>query len=157
MNDKYTLTDESKIYYSKTLYRIKALKDFGDVKAGDIGGFIEKEANLSTSGNAWVRGNAQVYGDARVYGNVQVCGNAWVRGYAQVYGGTHKSTIAIATRSDGYTFAGYMASGELRITAGCRDFNWGDAVSHWDRDDHPKRAESMRIIQFLRAQVEAAA
>ncbi|WP_375616758.1 hypothetical protein [Bartonella sp. AP58NXGY] len=36
---KYELTDE-KIEFDGylTLYRIRALKDFGDVKAGDLGG-----------------------------------------------------------------------------------------------------------------------
>ena len=69
----------------KTLYRIEATKDierFG-VKAGDLGGYIEKEDNLS--GIAWVSGDALVYDDALVYGNALVSGNAQVRGYAQVY------------------------------------------------------------------------
>ncbi len=38
---KYQLTDETQNYYGKTLYRIQALKDFGDVKAGDKGGWVE--------------------------------------------------------------------------------------------------------------------
>ena len=53
----------------KTLYRIKALIDFGVVLAGSLGGYIEKEDNLAHSGNAWVSGNARVSGDARVSGN----------------------------------------------------------------------------------------
>lgn len=51
------------------LCRIKALRDFGNVKKGDIGGYIEKEANLSHDGDCWVYDNAQVCGDALVYGN----------------------------------------------------------------------------------------
>ena len=35
---KYKLTEESIVIYNKTLYRIEALKDFGDVKKGDKGG-----------------------------------------------------------------------------------------------------------------------
>ena len=70
----------------KTLYRIKALIDFGVVVAGSLGGYIEKEDNLAHSGNAWVYGNAQVYGDAWVYGNARVYGDAWVYGNARVYG-----------------------------------------------------------------------
>lgn len=46
----------------KKLYRIQALKDFNGVKAGDVGGYIENESNLSQSGNAWVYGDAQVCG-----------------------------------------------------------------------------------------------
>lgn len=66
MEKKYELTEESIQVFGKTLYRIRALRDFGDVKAGNIGGYIEKEDNLSQLGNAWVYGNARVYGDARV-------------------------------------------------------------------------------------------
>jgi hypothetical protein len=46
------------------------------VKAGDIGGFIESEKNLSLTGDAWVYGNARVYGDAQVRGDARVYGNA---------------------------------------------------------------------------------
>ena len=70
----------------KTLYRIKALIDFGVVVAGSLGGYIEKEDNLTHTGNAWVYGDARVYGDAEVSGNALVYGNAWVYGNAEVYG-----------------------------------------------------------------------
>ena len=57
---KYELTSETKVFLGKTLYRIKALVQFGNVNAGDLGGWIEKEENLSQYGNAWVSGNAEV-------------------------------------------------------------------------------------------------
>ena len=62
MNKKYELTDETQEWNGRTLHRIRALADFGDVKAGELGGWIEKEENLSHNGNAWVYGDAQVYG-----------------------------------------------------------------------------------------------
>ena len=46
MEKKYELTDKTKVYDGCTLHRIRALKDFGDVKAGDLGGWIESEKNL---------------------------------------------------------------------------------------------------------------
>ena len=61
---KYELTNETKIVYGITLYRIKATKDFGIVSQGTLGGFVEKIENLSMYGNAWVYGDAKVYGDA---------------------------------------------------------------------------------------------
>ena len=75
---KFELTQEFIIYHDKTLYRIKALFDFGNVKRGNLGGFVERETNLSQDGDAWVYGNAKVYGDAEVYGNAWVCGDARV-------------------------------------------------------------------------------
>ena len=88
---KYTLTKETKTEFGIKLYRIKALKDFGDVSKGDKGGWIEKESNLSQEDNAWVFGDAQVYGDARVFGNARVFGDAWVYGDARVYGNAQVS------------------------------------------------------------------
>ena len=86
MSKKYKLTDETIKLNGVTLYRIEALKDFGEIKKGDKGGFIESENNLAHEGNAWVSNNAHVYGDACVFDNAQVYGNAFVSGYAQVYG-----------------------------------------------------------------------
>lgn len=42
---KYELVEEHEFNGIK-LKRIRALRDFLDVKAGDIGGFIESEINL---------------------------------------------------------------------------------------------------------------
>ena len=54
MEKKYKLTEETINVYGITLYRIEALKDFGNVKKGDKGGFIEKEDNLSQYRNCWI-------------------------------------------------------------------------------------------------------
>ena len=83
---KYELTEETKVIGGKTLFRIRALRSFGDIKAGDLGGFIENERNLSHEGNAWVSGDARVDGNARVGGNARVDGNARVGGDARVNG-----------------------------------------------------------------------
>ena len=72
--------------FGEKLFRIKALVAFGNVEKGELGGFIEKEDNLSHDGNAWVYGDAQVSGNAWVYGNAWVSGNAQVYGDALVYG-----------------------------------------------------------------------
>ena len=87
MGKKYKLTDETINLNGVTLYRIEALKYFGEIKKGDKGGFIESENNLAHEGDAWVSDNAHVYGNACVFDNSQVYGNAFVSGYAQVYGG----------------------------------------------------------------------
>ena len=71
---KYELTTETKVLHSnRTLHRIKALKSFGDVAKGDLGGWVEKEENLSHEGNCWVFGDGEVFGDGRVFGNGRVC------------------------------------------------------------------------------------
>ena len=85
MIKKFELDLSSKItVFGIELFRVKALISFGDVKEGELGGYIAKESNLSHSGNAWVYGNARVSGNAWVYGNARVYGNAWVYGDAEV-------------------------------------------------------------------------
>lgn len=55
-------------------YRIRALKDFGSIKKGDLGGIVSGEHNLSQSGNCWIHPPAFVVGSAHVSGNAQVLG-----------------------------------------------------------------------------------
>ncbi|WP_208435736.1 hypothetical protein [Bartonella phoceensis] len=103
MEKKYEFTGETAEFKGVTLHRIRALRDFGDVKKGDLGGFIEHEDNLSHEGNCWVGGsyipcatgyvygnakiyeNAKVYGNARVYDNAEVFGNTYIMGPARIY------------------------------------------------------------------------
>ena len=88
---KYKFTGITKEVYGRTLNQIACVTAFASIKSGEIGGYIEKEANLSQDGDAWVYENAEVYGNAWVYENAKVCGdakvyeNAWVYGNAWVY------------------------------------------------------------------------
>ena len=65
-NKKFKLTSETKRYGDLVLYRIMAINDFGNVRKGELGGFVEKSENLSAYDNAWVYDNAKVFGDAKV-------------------------------------------------------------------------------------------
>jgi len=64
------------------IFRIRALRDFSDVKAGDLGGFVESEMNLSHSGNCWVYNDAVVAGEGRVREDAIVKDTAAVEGSA---------------------------------------------------------------------------
>ena len=105
---KFELTSEfiTNIFGTK-LFRIKALIEFGNVKAGELGGFVEKEENLSQDGNAWVYDNARVYGDACVCGDARVCGDA---GYATVhgFGSEYRTTTFFKTKA-----------GDIGVKCGC--------------------------------------
>ena len=116
---KFKLTSEFIVDISGVkLFRIKALIEFGNVKAGDLGGYIEKEENLSHMGNAWVSGNAQVSGDARVSGNARVSGDAWVFGNAQVSGDAR-------VFGNAWVFGDARVSGNARVSGDAQVF--GDA------------------------------
>ena len=87
MSKKYELVvDDTITFWGWKLFRIKALISFGSVDAGDLGGYIYTEDNLSQKGDAWVSGDAKVWGNAKVSGNAEVWGNAEVSGDAKVWG-----------------------------------------------------------------------
>ena len=91
MDKKYELI-ESDI---KGLYRVKALKDFGYVKKGDIGGYVQNEHNLSHKGCCWVCDDAKIYNEARIYGNSEISGCAVINGSARVYGNSRVFGCAV--------------------------------------------------------------
>ena len=93
---KFELTNEfiTNMFGTK-LFRIRALVEFGDVEAGELGGYVEKESNLGHDDNAWVYGDALVYGNALVSGDAQVSGDARVYGNARVYGDAQVSGDAL--------------------------------------------------------------
>ena len=93
MDKKYEMLKDDTIEVGiRILHRIKALKDFNDVRKGDLDGYIEKEENLSHEGNCWIYDNANVFDDAwvfddaRIFGDAKVFDNACVFGDAKVYG-----------------------------------------------------------------------
>ena len=89
MKRKYTLTDECITVEGSTLYRIRSLRTFAQVKAGDLGGYVASKENLSNDGNSWVYCMAKVSGDARVYGDGWIGGSAHVSENAHVFGNAH--------------------------------------------------------------------
>ena len=93
MEKKYEITNESKVIkvydWYVQVFRIRALKDFGDVKKGDLGGWIESEDNLSHEGNCWIYDDAIVCNMAEVRDNAKVCGNSSVFRGAKVYENSH--------------------------------------------------------------------
>ena len=102
---KYEFTGETKeirlLFRTATLHRIRATVAFGIVEVGDLGGWIEKEENLSHEGKAWV------------WGNAKVCGNA------EVFSASHVLVIgAIGSRNDFTTF--YRdKDNEITVKCGC--------------------------------------
>lgn len=86
MEKKYIFTNETYNFNGHTLHRIKSLKSFCDVKEGDLGGWVEKEENLSHDGDCLVYNDAKVYGNAKVYGSANVEDEAMIYGNANIFG-----------------------------------------------------------------------
>lgn len=93
--------------YNPGLWRVVALRDFGDVKKGDVGGFVSSKDNLSHGGNCWIYDNAKVTGNACVAGNAKIMdeaclsenalaiGDAEVRGRATLCGCAYAAGNAV--------------------------------------------------------------
>ena len=152
MEKKYKLTNESIKFNNRTLYRIEALKDFGDVEKGDKGGFIEYEHNLSHDGNSWVCGNARVYGDAMVYGNAMVYGDARVYGNASVCG-----DAKIENNSDYIVFKNWWSSGRYFTwtrsndmwKVGCFSGTGEELIKKAYQDSEKSGREYERLVKYL--------
>lgn len=83
---KYKMTDNTLMVNGRILHQIEALKDFGMVRKGKLGGWIEDYKNLSQEGKAWVADNACVYASARIIQDALICDNARISGAALVAG-----------------------------------------------------------------------
>ena len=145
---KFELTTESITNAAgKKLFRIKALVEFGDVKAGELGGYVEKEGNVSQDGNAWVSGNAWVYDNAWVYGNARVYDNARVSGDAWVYGNARVSGDAWVSGDADYTLIQGFGT-EFRCTTFYRGKNKKIMVNcgcfHGDLEGFRKQVKETR-------------
>lgn len=83
-NQKFEITDIAHEKYP-FLHRIRALRDIGaEVKAGDLGGFVEHKGNLSSEpgDDAWIYNDAVVAGDGCVDKNAVLRDRAVVCGHA---------------------------------------------------------------------------
>ena len=111
---KFELTSETKInIFGKKLFRIKALISFGNVEAGETGGWVEKEENVNQSGDAWVFDNAEVFDNARV------SDNAWVFGNARVFDNADYATIhGFGTQFRTTTFF-RCKDKQVKVSCGC--------------------------------------
>ena len=88
MNKKYELTDITMEFKGRTLYRIRALKDFKDVEAGDLGGWVSNENNLSQEGDCWIYNEAKCMDSAMMYTDSKMYDNAEMHDCSQMYGNT---------------------------------------------------------------------
>ena len=145
---KYELTEETKVIGGKTLFRIRALRSFGGIKAGDLGGFIENERNLSHGGNAWVGDNAKVCGNAKVSGNAQVSGDTRFNGNGLINSnddylcerglGSHNRSASFFKCKDGH----------IHVLCGCFSGNL-DEFENKVKEEHGNSKYSKEYLGFI--------
>jgi len=167
LSTKYELLDPDPV---SGLRRVRALRDIPGigVAAGEVGGWVSSERNLSQDGESWVHGDARVTDDARVSGDAWVDGNArvfeharvsgsawvsddaWVAGNAQVSGYAKVAGSAMVcgnARVSGRAWVIGTVSGDARVTGssapGRVEQRWIDSLNLTDCDEvTPKRLVS---------------
>lgn len=130
---KYEFTDETIRVVGRTLHRIRAVTTFLNtgrnpyrvINSGELGGFIEREENLSQTGGAWVYDNAKVldgaaiHGEAKVFGDVEVSGQASLSKNAMVLDSHHLLVVGpIGSRNSYTTFFRNMDK-DIFVNCGC--------------------------------------
>jgi len=82
---KYELTGYYlEISATSKLFRIKALRDFSDVKKGQLGGFVQNEYNLSHEGDCWIYSDASACDSSKVQDNAKLRDFCMLRDYAKL-------------------------------------------------------------------------
>lgn len=140
-NEKFELlADQSITVFGITLFRIRARIAFGNVGKDELGGFVEKESNVDTSGDAWVYGDAQVCGDARVYGNASL---VWISRVGSEHG----------------TLTAFRATAGITVTRGCFIGSLAEfsAAVNMRHGDSQIGAEYRLLIEFIRLRLGDAA
>lgn len=94
---KYEITDIAHPVYPE-LHRIRALRQVGtDVPAGELGGFVQSEANLSQDrDDAWLYGDSVSRDDARVCDGARLYDQAMAQDLALVSGSSTMYDNAVA-------------------------------------------------------------
>jgi len=104
---KYEFTGKTQVKFGVTLRQVRY------IATGVIGGWIEKEYNLSQEGAAQVAGDAMVWGDARVCGNARVYGDAM--------GGGNADLLLVGPIGSRKSFLTVTADARIKVrfTTGC--------------------------------------
>ncbi|WP_099347969.1 hypothetical protein [Acetobacter aceti] len=129
-NTKYELLENDTVTAPNgaKLFRIRALVAIAmiGVSAGDLGGYVESQNNLSVFGNAWVFGNARVFGDAWVSGNARVKLSIHVGWHSHV--GSENGTLTWFRSISGISVNRGCFNGTLNEFRDAVQKNHGDSV-----------------------------
>ena len=85
-NRKYEMTNITMEFEERTLYRIRALKNFRNVKAGELGGWVSGKHNLSQEGECWIYNEAKCMDNARMYHNSTMYNNSVMCDFSEMHG-----------------------------------------------------------------------
>lgn len=112
---KYTITSNILTIDNRDFFQVKALKDFGSVKAGDLGGYIQSSENLSQEGNCWIGRDVVLMDNARVEDNATILGDSAVRNNGTVRGNALVKNASVIDNS--------VVEGRAYVAGGLHDYD----------------------------------
>ena len=142
---KFKLTSNTKVNaFGVRLFQIECTVETKYAKVGDLGGWIEKEDNLS--------GDARVYGDAEVSGNARVYGDAWVSGNARVSGNADYCCFQSFGSAGRTTTAYRQKDGTIKIACGCFSGNLDEFIAKVKEThgDNQYAREYLAIVEVIK-------
>lgn len=132
---KYTILYERKRTWAdgSSVYRIQALCDFGNVRAGDVGGFVAGSENLSQQGDCWIADDAIAAEFSHVQGNATLSGQAKLSGFSWIAGNSRVTDQAVMTD---YTsaYGNACIGGFAHLCEGATVFENGHVETEYQRD-----------------------
>ena len=174
-NRKYEMTNITMEFEERTLYRIRALKNFRNVKAGDLGGWVSGKHNLSQEGDCWIYDEAKCMDNARMYHNSAMYNNAVMLDNSKMFENSrmyrdsrlkNKENLygKLVTKVDrfieinntgGRIVTGVLKDGKILYNIGCQNEITKEVfVDRIYNDDggiekHPYRKEYLKIIDVI--------
>lgn len=122
VHDKYELLmeDFASTDTGEFVYRIRAVKNFGNVTAGELGGYVASYENLTQFDMAWVADNAQCYGNAKILDNALLYGKAKANENAMIFDEARVGENAIASgnakiNEQASVFGNARVNGDARV------------------------------------------
>lgn len=115
VEEKYYIDKKDKIKRNnRVLYRIIAVRDFHNIKAGDKGGYIGMGVKLSHNGTAWVYPGCYVSGKVEINDNCHVMNGCTIEAIqqAEIYlndNVTISDSYVYAKYTDNITFVGHIS------------------------------------------------
>ena len=134
--DLLNLYDPSGQSHVYKVHRIIAVHDFGDVKAGQLGGFVTNYDNmdpvLSLDNTCWIYKDGAVFDNAKIYESAKVMDKAWVYGKARVSGYAIISHSAIIC--DEAIVCDEAIARDRAIVCGRTRINGNSVISNWAKN-----------------------
>lgn len=126
---KYELTGETRVIHQRKVYRIRALRNLPrnvlgrEVREGDLGGWIEKEDNLSHQGACWLFDNAANIQNSRRLEDSVGQGDAVSKGFSTQKDGSVQSGFSVQADHSVQKGRSYQTGHSRQSDASCQSDN----------------------------------